>query len=78
MLPDGSQRLVVAGRCIAGDRLANSAYRVEATCFATGQAAGAVAALASARGIDIVDVPLDDLRTLLRSHGAIVPPDTLS
>ncbi|MEI7834750.1 MAG: FAD-dependent oxidoreductase, partial [bacterium] len=78
MLPEGSQCLVVAGRCIAGDRLANSAYRVMATCFATGQAAGAVAALASARGVDTADVPLDDLRSLLRSHGAIVPPDALA
>ena len=41
LIPAGSDRLLVAGRCIAGDQEANSAYRVQATCMATGQAAGA-------------------------------------
>ena len=73
LVPAGSDRLLVAGRCIAGDQEANSAYRVQATCMATGQAAGAAAALAAqARGsVRAVDVPT--LRALLRAHGAIVP-----
>ncbi|HEX2513582.1 MAG TPA: FAD-dependent oxidoreductase [Chloroflexota bacterium] len=73
LIPAGSDRLLVAGRCIAGDQEANSAYRVQATCMATGQAAGAAAALAAqARGsVRAVDVPT--LRALLRAHGAIVP-----
>ncbi len=73
MLPAGSERLVVAGRCIAGDKEANSAYRVAATCMATGQAAGAVAALAARNGTDVADVPMGELRELLARHGAIVP-----
>jgi hypothetical protein len=75
MLPEGGRRLVVAGRCIAGDAESNSSYRVEAACTATGQAAGAAAALAAARGCDLDEVPLDELRDLLRRHGAIVPGD---
>lgn len=73
MIPAGNRNMVVAGRCIAGDQEANSAYRVQATAMATGQAAGAVAALAAARGVAIDEVPLDELRALLREHGAIVP-----
>ncbi len=73
MLPAGSRNLVVAGRCMAGDREANSSYRVEATCMAAGQAAGAVAALAARKGLDPADVPVRELRDLLARHGAIVP-----
>ena len=73
MLPAGSRNLVVAGRCMAGDREANSSYRVEATCMAAGQAAGAVAALAAQNGLDPADVPVRELRDLLARHGAIVP-----
>ncbi len=75
MLPQEGRNLVVAGRCVCGDRLAFSAYRVQATCTGTGQAAGAAAALAAARGTEVANVPVDDIRTLLRQHAAIVPPD---
>ena len=75
LLPVGSRRIAVAGRCAAGDWEANSSYRVEASCMAMGQAAGAAAALAAGRGCDFEDVPMDDIRDLLRRHGAIVPGD---
>jgi glycine/D-amino acid oxidase-like deaminating enzyme len=73
LLPEQGRNILVAGRCIAGDKEANSAYRVLSTCMATGQAAGAAAALAVRRGVDVADVPLAELRSLLKSHGAIVP-----
>ena len=41
--------------------------------MATGQAAGALAALA-ANG-DAQAVPMEDLRSVLRKHDAIVPPE---
>jgi hypothetical protein len=75
LVPRGSDRLLVAGRCIAGDQAANSAYRVQATCMATGQAAGAAAALAAQQAVSVRDVPLEALRAALRDHGAIVPDD---
>jgi len=65
--------VIVLGRCLSSDRLANSALRVQATCMATGQAAGALAALAARAGIDPEAVPLDDLDALLRQHASIVP-----
>ena len=76
LLPAGSSNFLVAGRCIASDRLANSALRVQATCMATGQAAGAMAALSASTGVDPAELPMADVYALLREHGAIVPEDT--
>lgn len=73
LIPKGSRNLLVAGRCLSSDRLANSAARVQASCMAMGQAAGAAAALAAKSGATPKDVPLADLHGLLREHGAIVP-----
>ena len=51
LVPKGSQRLLVAGRTVSSDRRANSALRVEASCMAMGQAAGAAAALGVRQGV---------------------------
>lgn len=73
LIPKGSKNLMVAGRCLSSDRLANSALRVQASCMAMGQAAGATAALAARAATTPLNVPLADvLRSLVR-HGAIVP-----
>jgi hypothetical protein len=73
LIPKGSRNLLAAGRCLSSDRLANSALRVQASCMAMGQAAGATAALAARSATTPRSVPLGELRTLLREHGAIVP-----
>jgi hypothetical protein len=73
LVPRGSNRLLVAGRCVASDRLANSALRVEASCMAMGQAAGAAAALGALHGTGSRHVPIGDIRALLHAHKAIVP-----
>lgn len=73
LLPRDSRQIVVAGRCACGDREANSAFRVQASAMAMGQSAGAAAALAAQQRQDIRDVPIDEIRTLLSTHGAIVP-----
>ena len=73
LLPADSSNFLVAGRCIASDRLANSALRVQATCMATGQAAGAIAALSASTGVDPDELPIADVHQLLREHSAIVP-----
>ena len=73
LLPADAEGLLVAGRCISSDREANSALRTQATCMATGQAAGALAALAVRTGSAPEDLPLAAVRGLLREHGAMVP-----
>ncbi|MCB1133245.1 MAG: FAD-dependent oxidoreductase, partial [Verrucomicrobiae bacterium] len=45
--PAGMDRLFVAGRCISTDHDAQASIRVMGTCFATGEAAGTMAAAAS-------------------------------
>lgn len=75
LLPRRSRNLLVAGRCACGDQTANSAFRVQASCMAMGQVAGAAAALAALAGVDPRDLATEDIRALLRAHDAIVPPD---
>ena len=73
LIPKGSRNIMVAGRSLSSDRLANSGLRVQAPCQAMGQAAGACAALAVQTKKSPGDVPLADLHALLREHKAIIP-----
>ncbi|MFK7691999.1 FAD-dependent oxidoreductase [Paenibacillus sp. HJGM_3] len=73
LVPQGSEHLLAAGRCISGDAEAHSAYRVQASASAIGQAAGAAAAIAARRGVAVRDVDVAELRDALRRAGAIVP-----
>jgi len=73
LVPKGSRNVIVAGRCVSSDRLANSGLRVQASCMAMGQAAGATAALAAQRKTTPMKLPLKDVRDLLTSHGAVIP-----
>ena len=75
MLPLGSSWLLAAGRCIAGDQEASSAYRVQASCMAMGQAAGAMAALSAHSGVEPEQLAIDEIHQALRAHGAVVPGD---
>lgn len=70
----GFDNLYTAGRCASGDRLANSAYRVKASCMAMGQAAAAAAAIAVTENNAVSrGCNLNHIKSLLQKHGAIVP-----
>jgi len=73
MLPRDAENMLVVGRAICSDRLANSALRVQATCMAGAQAAGLAAAMAVSRGCLVSELDIDSLRHELSSTGAIVP-----
>ncbi len=73
LIPKDSQNLLVAGRCISSDRLANSALRVQASCMAMGQAAGATAVLAVQQEATPLNVSLKEIKEMLVNNGAIVP-----
>jgi len=73
MIPKGSHSLLVAGRCVSSDRLANSALRVKASCMVMGQAAGAAACVAIRNSTGLKNVDISEVKTLLKKHGAIVP-----
>jgi len=73
LVPKSSRDLLVAGRCISSDRQANSALRVQASCMAMGQGAAAAAVLAAQGRCSPLGVPFEELKSLLRSQGALVP-----
>ena len=73
LIPKGSQNIMVAGRCVSSDRLANSGLRVQAPCMGMGQAAGVTAVLAAKSGTTPSKVPLEEIHSLLEEHGQIVP-----
>ena len=73
LIPKGSRHILVAGRTLSSDRLANAGMRLQPFCMAMGQAAGAAAVLAIQHGIASRDVDIRELKQLLRKHGAIVP-----
>lgn len=73
LIPKRSQNFMVAGRSICSDQLANSGLRVQASCMAMGQAAGAAAALAIEKNVTPADLVINDLKKLIQNHGGIVP-----
>ena len=73
LIPKGSRNIIVAGRCVSSDRLANSGLRVQASCMGMGQAAGVAATLAAKSGTTPLEVPLTEIHAALREHGQIVP-----
>lgn len=75
LIPKGSRNIIVAGRSVSSDRLANSGLRVQASCMGMGQAAGVAAALAVKSNTTPLEVPLKEIHDLLRTHGAIIPGD---
>ncbi len=74
LIPDRNDRFLVAGRIISSDRPANSLLRIQATCMATGQTAGAAAALSLQSDCPPAELDFNVLRTVLTDHGTIVPP----
>lgn len=57
--------LLLAGRCISGDFLAHSSYRVTGNAVALGQGAGAAAALSALGGLRPQDLPWSEVRAAL-------------
>lgn len=72
LVPKGSLNIIVAGRCVSSDREANSALRVQASCMAMGQAAGAASALAIQEQTTPGAVPLSELKAVLKQHDAVL------
>ncbi len=61
------QGLLLAGRCISGDFLAHSSYRVTGNAVAMGEAAGVAAALAATSARLAQEVPWDEVRRALEA-----------
>ena len=73
LIPKGSKNIMVAGRCVSSDRLANSAARVQASSMGMGQAAAVTAVLAAKSNMSPGEVPLEKIHEELKKYDAIVP-----
>lgn len=74
LVPRDVRGLLVAGRCISGDTVALSSFRILATCYATGQAAGTAAALAAQSHCLPDEVPAQAVQKSLIQQGCNIGP----
>lgn len=75
ILVKGLENLLTAGKCISGDQVAHSTYRMTPTCCMLGQAAGTAAALAIEQDLaDLRGVDLQQLRGELSARGLELDP----
>ncbi len=72
LCPQNARNLLVAGRCISSTHEAQASYRIMPICCCLGEAAGTAAALCSAAGRDVADVPMEELQSILRAQGVLL------
>ncbi len=73
LIPKNSENLLVAGRCLSSDRLANSALRVQASCMGMGQAAAVAASISIQEGVTPAKIAPSLVKKRLEEYGAIIP-----
>lgn len=69
LLPKKVDNLLVAGRCISGDRIAHCSFRNMSCCSVTGQAAGTAAALSIKENVCVSKINIESLQNTLRKDG---------
>ena len=69
LVPQGVENLLVAGRCVAGDKVSHAATRNQMCCAVTGQAAGVAAADSLKEGTSSGLVDTAPVQTALRRQG---------
>ena len=76
LLPVDIDNLIVAGRCISADQLAESSIRGISACMLTGQAAGAAAGLSCKGETSPKKINVKELQEILRDQGVKIPEQT--
>jgi len=69
MVPPKIKNLLVAGRCVAGDKTSHAAMRNMMACTVTGQGAGIAAAVSLSKGKSTHDVDIKDVQEELKKQG---------
>ena len=69
LVPCGVENLLVAGRCVAGDKISHAAMRNMMACTVTGQGAGVAAAVSIRRNETSGEVDIQDVQEELRRQG---------
>jgi hypothetical protein len=72
LVPGKTENLLVSGRCISADNLAESSIRAIFACMQTGEAAGTAAAIAIKEGVTPKGVNIAKLRETLKSNGVVI------
>jgi len=70
LVPVDAENLLVAGRCVAGDRVSHAAMRNMMACCVTGQGAGVAAAVSLRTGTTTSQVDTALVQQELRRQGA--------
>ena len=73
LLPVNTDNLLVAGRCISCDHVAQSGIRAISLCMMTGQAAGTAAGIILKKATDTRNIDIKDLQQKLREGGFSLP-----
>ncbi len=68
-LPTKVENLLVAGRCVAGDKMSHAAIRQMMCCTVTGQGAGVAAAVSVKDGVTCRQVDITKVQTALGKQG---------
>ena len=69
MVPQEVENLLVAGRCVAGDKISHAATRSMMCCAVTGQGAGVAAAVSLQDGVPTSRVDVRRVQRALRQQG---------
>lgn len=69
LLPENVENLLVAGRCVSGDKLSHAALRSMMCCTVTGQGAGVAAAVSLKDGINCGEVNIARVQKVLIKQG---------
>ena len=72
MVPESTENLLVAGRCISADHVALGSTRIMSTCMMLGEAAGAAAMLSLHEEVPPSELDPGILQAQLRRQGAIL------
>ena len=72
LVTDSVDNLIVTGRCISSNQIANSALRVSLILMAISQAAGIAASMSVIENVSTKDVNIDKLRSKLLENGAFL------
>jgi hypothetical protein len=69
LVPEKIENLLVAGRCVSGDKISHAALRSMMCCTVTGQGAGVAAAVSLKDGVNCGEVDISRLQAALRQQG---------
>jgi hypothetical protein len=69
LVPENVENLLVAGRCVSGDKLSHAALRSMMCCTVTGQGAGVAAAISVKEGVCCSYVDISQVQKVLKKQG---------